>query len=313
MAYSDTRDAIFGELYNIALKDKNVIVMTADTGALKFEEFKRDMPDRFYNVGVAEANMMSVAAGLALEGKHVFVFGISNFVTLRCFEQIKIDICVMNLPVTILGMGTGYTYCHDGPTHHITDDIAVMRTLPNMTIWSPSDYMMTAKLVSLAYKLNSPSYIRFDKGPFEDIYTDDTEFDDGIRKMFGVLKDVTIVATGITVTQAFAIQKLLAEDNIHASVVDFYRLKPVDRYKFYEVMRNVERIVTLEEHWRDGGLGSIVLEQLNECGLNIPVRRLGLADYFYSQPGSREYLRELNGTDTKNVIDSIKGWIRNGI
>ena len=313
MVYNDTRDAIFGELYKIALNDKNVVVMTADTGALKFEEFQRDMPNRFYNVGVAEANMMSVAAGLALEGKHVFVFGISNFVTMRCLEQVKIDICAMNLPVTILGMGTGYSYGTDGPTHHITEDVAIMRALPNMTIWSPSDYTMTAQLVNTAYKLNAPSYIRFDKGPFENIYTVEDEFDDGIKKMFNTFHDATIVATGITVTQALEVQKTLADDDYYVSVIDFYRLKPVNRYMFYELMLDVKRILTLEEHCRDGGLGSIVLESLNDCGLNIPMKRIGLADCFRPKPGSREYLRGLSGSNTESVVNALKGWVRNGV
>jgi transketolase len=314
LIYTDTRDAIFDELYSVALNDKNVIVLTADTGIRKFEDFKRNIPDRFCNVGVSEQNMISVAAGLALEGKHVFVFGISNFVTLRCFEQIKLDICAMNLPVTILGLGTGYNFSHDGPTHHITDDIAIMRMLPNMTIWSPSDYAMTAQIIHMAHELKSPSYIRFDKGPFHHVYDGFSKnyFDNGICKI-GTFEDLAIVATGITVTQALDIQKELVAAEYYISAVDFFRLKPINKSIFKDSLAGMKKIVVLEEHCRDGGLGSIVLEQLNDCGLNIPVRRIGIADCFRPHPGSRDYLRELSGLDTKSVIENIKGWLRSGV
>ncbi len=155
--YNNSRDAIFTELYEIALQDPNVILLAADTGAHMFKEFKKNIPKQFFYVGVAEQNAISVAAGLALTGKHVFIFGITNFVTLRCYEQIRVDLCCMKLPVTILGMATGYVYSSDGPTHHITEDVSAMRALPGMTIWCTSDYMMAASLVHLAYNTQRPS------------------------------------------------------------------------------------------------------------------------------------------------------------
>jgi transketolase len=142
--YTDTRDAIFEELYDIAVNDSNVMLISADTGAMKFADFEKNIPNQFFNVGIAEQNAMTIAAGLTHVGKKVFVFGISNFVALRCFEQVRIDVCGMKCPVVILGMGAGYTYAQDGLTHHMTEDIGAINTLPGMTIWSPSDYGMTA-------------------------------------------------------------------------------------------------------------------------------------------------------------------------
>src|SRR3989344_6081670 len=157
--YTDMRDAIFEEIYGIAEKDKNVIILSADNGAAIFKKFQENLPLQFLNVGIAEQNSMSVASGLALTGHRVFVVGIANFVTLRCFEQLKNDIVMMNLPVTILASGTGYFYGEDGPTHHMIDNLAIMRALPGFNIWCPSSFNMGAALVHEAYKTNGPSCI----------------------------------------------------------------------------------------------------------------------------------------------------------
>ncbi|MBW2648028.1 MAG: 1-deoxy-D-xylulose-5-phosphate synthase, partial [Deltaproteobacteria bacterium] len=161
--------------------------------------------------------------------------------TLRCYEQIKIDICSMNLPVTILGMGTGYVYSSDGPTHHMTEDVSIMRALPGMTVWCPSDYTMVASLLHLAHETPSPSYIRFDKGPFTHIYDGrDDDFSAGLT----VLKegnDLTIITTGIMVTQALTIIEELAKHGIQAGLIDLYKLKPVNKGMLAEVLGDCSR------------------------------------------------------------------------
>ena len=161
--YTDCRDAVFQEIFILAKKDPRVVVLSADTGAFIFKQFKEELPNQFFYTGIAEQNTMSVAAGLARMGRKPFVFGISNFVTHRCLEQIRIDVCGMNLPVTILGTGTGLIYSADGLTHHITEDVSVMRALPNMKIYSPSDHNSLASLIHEAYRSTGPCYIRFDK------------------------------------------------------------------------------------------------------------------------------------------------------
>jgi transketolase len=298
MIYNDTRDALFNELYQIAADDPKVIVLSADTGARKFKDFQENIPKQFYNVGISEANMMSVAAGLALSGRHVFVFGISNFVTLRCFEQVKLDICSMNLPVTILGMGTGYSYSSDGTTHHIIDDISIMRALSGMTIWNPSDYAMSAKLVHMAYELNSPSYIRFDKGPFRHLYDSFSKgFEDGMVELTPGM-DATIVSTGIMVSKALEISLELSKKGLDVGVIDLYRLKPVNK----ELLRKLvsKKVITLEEHSVIGGLGSIVAEALSD------VKIYGIPDVYHFEAGSREYLRKLDGIDNESIINDIQ-------
>ena len=177
----EARDAVFLELMKIAKQDRDVILITVDTGAFLFKEFKSTLPNQFFNVGIAEQNAVSVSAGLALAGKKPFLFGISNFVVLRCFEQIKIDVCSMGLPVTIIGMGTGYVYPKDGPTHHMTDVLSLARTLPGMTVWSPSDFAAITGATRLAYASGGPNLIYMDKGPFIPLSDDSTDFTAGVR------------------------------------------------------------------------------------------------------------------------------------
>ena len=148
------RDIIFEEIYQKAISDKNVIVITIDMGAWKFQDFQKNIPDQFYNIGICEQSAISIASGLSLANKKVYVYAISCFPVLRAFEQIKIDICSMNRPVTIIGMGTGYGYSSDGPTHHIIEDVSLMRTLPNLEIWSLSDCNGIKAAIETSYILN---------------------------------------------------------------------------------------------------------------------------------------------------------------
>lgn len=308
--YNDTRDAVFQELYEIALADANVIVLSADTGAAMFKQFSKNIPQQFFNIGAAEQNAIGVAAGLALTGKHVFVFGISNFVTLRCYEQIKIDLCCMDLPVTILGMGTGYNYSTDGPTHQLTEDISIMRALANMTVWCPSDYEMAASLVHLAYERPHPSYLRVDKGPFIHIYDNgEHDFSEGLATLIKG-DDLTIVATGIMVTQALKLIFKLREHGIQAGLVDLYRLKPINKELLVDAMKDSKRVVTLEEHTILGGLGSIVSEILAQERILVPLKVFGIPDKYRREVGSREKLQALDGLDIPSILDTILKWVQ---
>ena len=302
--YNDPRDAVFEELYNIALNDKNVILFVADTGAMILEKFKKDLPKQFYNVGVAEQNAISAASGLASLGKHVFIYGITNFVTLRCFDQIRIDICSMNLPVTILGMGTGYVYPQDGPTHHMLEDLAIMRTLPNLTIWSPSSCNMLANMILYAYKLDAPNYIRFDKGPFKEYYNQDYDFSDGIGQLEKG-EDITIITTGIMIEEGFKILNNLKEYSFSADVIDLYRLKPLNENLLLNLLKDSKCIITLEEHTINGGLGSMISEFLHKHHLSIPLKIFGIPDVFHSNVCDRQHMRYLDRIDAHSITKRI--------
>lgn len=306
--YNDSRDAIFGELYSIALNDKSVIVLSADTGCLMFKEFKKNIPEQFHNVGIAEQNLVSIAAGLALTGKKVFIFAITNFIALRCYEQVKIDICSMDLPVTIIGMGTGYIYSEDGPTHHMTEDVSLMRTLPKMTIWSISDYTMAAAVTHLAYENRHPSYIRFDKGYSHKYDCNYDNFSDGLATLKKG-NDLMIVATGVMTDQALKVSEELENSGIKVGIIDLYRLKPINEELLIKSVKDSRRIVTIEEHTIFGGIGSILCETLAKYDVLKPVKIVGIPDILRSEIGDRETLRSLDKIDIRSIVSRIEEWI----
>ncbi len=303
----DMRDAFFDELYNIARSDKQVVFLTADMSAYSLGKFKRDIKSQYINVGIAEQNMVSIAAGLALGGKIVFIYGIVPFVTLRCYEQIKVDLCCMDLPVTIIGVGAGYTYGSDGPTHHATQDIAVMRVLPEITILNPSDAVMTAAFARMAYKNPGPKYIRIERGKLPLIYNDrDNDFSDGLAEIRAG-RDLTIIATGVMVHQAVMAAERLKGHSISAGVVDLYRLKPLNCEMLLKIIDKTRRVVTLEENTIIGGIGSAVSEVLTDNGRNVPLKRIAIPDQHCFESAERESLHALFNLDTDGVVKTILG------
>ena len=306
------RDAFFDEVYALAQQDRNLMFLTADMGAFSLNRFKKDLPEQFVNVGVAEQSMISIAAGLALGGKRVFAYSIAPFATMRCYEQIKIDLCCMQLPVTIVGVGAGYMYGSDGPTHHATQDIAVMRALPEITILNPSDSTLTAACARMAYHNPGPTYVRVEKGKLPLLYEDpQTDFSGG----FAQLKhgaDVTLNATGIMVHRAHEAAAQLARASIDAGIVDLYRLKPFQAERFLEAMRHAKKIVTLEENSLIGGLGSLVSEVLTDHAQTIPLKRIAAKDSHCYDYGEREWIHTRLGLDVESIVKEIADWCLGG-
>ncbi|MBL7047347.1 MAG: 1-deoxy-D-xylulose-5-phosphate synthase [Candidatus Marinimicrobia bacterium] len=302
----DLRDAFFEEVISIAEKDKDVIFLTADMGAFSLERFKKELPAQFVNVGIAEQCLISVAAGLALGGKRVFAYGIAPFATMRCFEQIKVDLCCNNLPVTVVSVGAGYTYGSDGPTHHATYDIAAMRVLPEITILNPSDSTMTSSCARMAYKEDGPKYIRIERGKLPLLYKDedDIDFSDGLVSLKGG-SDLTIVATGIMVHRAFEVRNRLSQHSIDAGIIDLYRIKPVNKELLLGLVSQSKKIVTLEEHSIIGGIGSIVSEILSDAGKSTPLKRIALSDTHCYESGSREWLHSIYELDADSIVETI--------
>ncbi|MFA5260338.1 MAG: transketolase C-terminal domain-containing protein [Candidatus Omnitrophota bacterium] len=310
MSGVDARDAFFEELYRLAEEDRNVIFMTADMGAFSLERFKRDLPRQYFNVGVAEQNMVSVAAGLAMAGKKVFIYSIVPFVTLRCLEQIKIDLCGMNLPVTVVGIGAGVMYGGDGPTHHALHDIAVMRALPGMTIYNPSDALLTQASVRLAYEHPGPVYIRIEKGCLPVLYE---EAGGGFQQGFAQLRagtDLSIMATGLMVHQAIAAKDILSRVGISVGIFDIYRLKPFNEQALLEVMIHSPRVVSLEENSRIGGLGTALIELCADAGCRVPFMRMAWPDRHCHEACSREDIHRHYQMDARSIAEKILAWVR---
>lgn len=307
-AYTDIRDALFEELFELAMKDRSIMLLSGDQGAFSIKKFQDSIPDQYINVGVAEQNMISVAAGLAMSNHKVIVYGIIPFATIRCLEQIKVDLCAHNLPVTIAGVGAGYAYATDGPTHHAVHDMALMRVMPGMQVWNPSDHTMIASIVPRLVNNPGPKYIRLDKGAFPDLYVDSgDDFLDGLT-VLREGKDIMIVATGIMVHRALEVAETLSRTGIETGVTDLYRIKPFDEGVLLRAMGNSRHVATLEENSVVGGIGTVVSEVMAEAGAGIPVRRFGVADAFRWDLGGRDPLQERDGLDTVSLIKNLTSW-----
>lgn len=302
------RDAFFEALYEIAKYDKNVIVISADNGAPTLDKFAQTLPRQFFTVGIAEQQMIGMACGMALEGKRVYTYAIAPFVTTRVYEQQKLDVCAMKMPIVNLGVGAGYAYDIMGPTHHTVEDISIMRALPHMKIYSPSDGIVAAALARVSYEDCSPQYIRFDRSGIQNLY-EDREVD--IQK--GLIKtkdgrDLCIVATGIMVHQALKVASALAKDGLDVGVVDLYRLKPINQEQLFECLGDVSGVITLEEHLLSGGLGSILAEIFVDEGVRTPLLRIGQGDRFVFDYGGRPVIWEKYGLDVPGIVQKIHAW-----
>ena len=314
--YQDMRDAFFEELFQIAKADKDVIVLYADQGAFTFQKFYSDIPKQIINVGIAEQNMISVAAGLALAGKKVFAHTISTFLTLRCYEQIKVDLSIMNLPVTIAGIGAGFTYGSDGPTHHSNQDIGVMRAIPGMRILNASDCVNTSVFPHIAYQTPKLTYIRFEKGNFPPLYKKNHNFEDGMGEIIKG-KDMVIISTGVMVHQAV---KIANELKSKVGVIDIYQLKPLNEKKLYKLLASYKakgfatsgykKIVVLEEHLSYGGLASIVADFLADYSLIKKFLRIGLPDENFFVYGDRDYMHKQIGISSSRIIRKIDKFLK---
>ena len=315
MIGKDIRDTFFDTLYEDALKDKDVMIITADADAFGLRQFKENIPDRFINIGVTEQNMINVAAGMSTRRKSVFVYAIIPFVTMRCYEQIKFNLSGMNLPVNIVGVGTGFSFGFDGPSHHGINDISIMRSVPNMQIFNPCDEMSTIASYNLMKLGRGPSYIRLDKGQFDDVYEWDEIFTDSEKipvsknnfQKFKYLtpyenSDILVVSTGYTTHLVKKYIDTFQDESANVSFIDVYQIKNFPHINF----KRYEHVVVIEEHCKTGGLFSIISEQITNNGDNVKVHSISALDAEHLVYGDREYLLELNGITVKNLSKLIK-------
>jgi transketolase len=246
-----------------------------------------------------------MACGMAFEGRKVYTYAISPFVTLRPYEQVKLDVCAHELPIVNLGVGAGYSYDIMGPTHHTVEDIACMRVLPSLVIHSPADGVTAVALSRMSYEDARPQYIRFDRAGIPDLYKGwDVDFRDGmIVAREG--KDVCIIATGIMVHQALKVARMLEEKGIKAGVIDLFRLKPINKDLLFQHLQGVRSVVTLEEHRLAGGMGSAIAEIFIDEGVTIPTLRIGQGDRFVFDNGGRQAIWERYGLSVESVTSRI--------
>ncbi|MCK5492762.1 MAG: transketolase [Candidatus Omnitrophica bacterium] len=306
------RDAFFTALFEIAKNDKKVILLTSDTGAICHDRFRKELKNQYINVGIAEQNMIGVAAGLAMTGKNVYVYAIVPFVTMRCYEQIRVDLCCMNLTVTVIGIGAGFDYSTLGPTHHGVEDISIMRNLPDIKIYSPADSLAAKKIANITYKERGPKYVRLDRVGFPLVYKNNNK--NNFTEGFNIIKKGKqgyIIATGRMVHTALKVVQKLSKYGIEMGIIDLFKIEPLDNDKFLESIVTVKYIVTVEEHFIFGGIGSIVGELLINNRDNIVFKKIGILNGFCREYGTREYLHRLNKIDDDSITESIKKWIKN--
>lgn len=287
----DIRDSYFDTLYSLGERNKDVVILTNDMDVFSLMEFKNKFPNQFINTGVAEQNMINIAAGLAESGKQVFVYGIASFITFRCFEQIKFNICSMNLPVTIIGIGVGISFPFDGPTHHGMQDIGVMRMLPEMSIYNPCDAVSAAQICM--EPCLSPRYVRIEKGILPGYY----ETSDGPwKKIRNYSEETCILSTGYMTHKAVKI----ADELLTFSVFDVCCLKPICNRLLCQLSQ-FKTVVCLEEHSVTGGLGSILAEISVDREWDTKVKRIGLPDAQFLKYGQRYWFHEEFGLGDESI------------
>ena len=299
------RDAFMAALTEQAQQDSRVNLIIADIGFKVVDDFVAKMPDQFLNVGIAEQAMIGVAAGMASLGKRPIAYSLGNFPTIRCLEQIRNDLCYHDLNVTVVSVGAGLAYGTLGYTHHAVEDIALMRALPNMKVYSPADALECRAVVELLPTTPGPKYIRLGKNREPRIHEVQPDLSAGAPVLVREGSDVTLMVVGPIVTQAIEAAQELAKQGISVRLLTCPVIKPLNITAIRDAAAGTAGIVTLEEHTLMGGFGSAVLEALAVNGWRIPVLPLALNDAAASTVGSQEYLREQNGLATHSVISRI--------
>ena len=301
------RDAFIRSIYKATKQNNNVLCLVGDIGAYLLRNYIKDFPENFYNLGAAEANMIGVAAGLAMSGKIPFVYTITTFVTVRCYEQIKDDVCYNNANVKLVGIGSGVSYGTMGSTHHSLEDIAVMRALPNMVIFSPSDPLEVEETIFAAMKYIGPTYIRltlvskpldYDRGSFQI----------GRARMVKKGRDVAIIATGDMVAIALEAAKMLEKHKIDCHVVNMHTIKPIDEALVKKLSRECKAIISIEEHSTIGGLGSAIASVLSQYSKSKALFKIMGFDDVFCKEYSKDKLKILQkyGLSAHHVVQAIR-------
>ncbi|SHF72325.1 transketolase [Caldanaerobius fijiensis DSM 17918] len=288
------RTAFVNTLMNLMKKNDNIYLLTGDLGFSVFDKLKEQFPKNFLNVGISEANMIGIAAGLALCNKQVFVYSIIPFVTYRVLEQIRNDLCYQKLPVKIIGVGSGLSYGAAGVTHHSIEDIAIMSSLPEMTVLAPGDPVEVKLAVEQSINLEGPCYIRLGKNGEPVIHNEKNinfKIGKGIKLKEG--NDISVFVTGNMLETAVEVSKILENNNLSVEIISMHTIKPLDEDIIVESAKNKKLIVSIEEHIETGGLGSKIADVLLKNTIYKRFMKFALPDKFIHEVGSQKYLRQL--------------------
>jgi transketolase len=299
------RSTFFQILYELSQKKNDIFILTADLGFKLFDDFKSKCSERFYDIGVAESNMIGIASGLSLSGKNVYCYSIIPFLVMRAFEQIRIDIAYHNLNVKLVGVGGGFTYGLEGFTHFGLEDLALMRSLPNMTVVVPADPKEAEQLARISYEYPFPLYIRLGRTGEPFIHENIPNFQIGKAIILKKGRNIALFAIGNMVYVAKQIVNMLQNRDIHATLVNMHTLKPFDAETVTQIASTHEAIFSLEEHNINAGLGSAIAEVLSETKYNILFRRFGIPNRLENYIGRAEHLREKYGLTPEKIYEKI--------
>lgn len=301
------RNAFADEMTRLAATDPRVVMLSGDIGNRLFDKFKAAAPDRFMNCGVAEANMIGVAAGMAMSGLRPVAYTITPFVTTRCLEQIRVDVCYHNVPVTIVGVGSGLGYASLGATHHSCEDIAFLRALPNMTVLCPGDAHEVRGALRAALAHGGPVYIRIGKKGEPLVHADVPPFAIGKGIVLGEGETACLLSTGTLLPVAAAAAETLRNAGISTRLVSLHTVKPLDRTLLGDAFARFRVVATVEEHSLIGGLGGAVAEWLADAGpQRARLCRFGTRDEFLHSAGEMDYARERFGLTATDIATRVR-------
>jgi transketolase len=303
------RNAFADEIFKLAGADERVVMLSADIGNRLFDKYKAAHPARFYNCGVAEANTISLAAGLASCGLRPVCYTITPFITARCFEQIKVDVCYHEMPVLIVGTGSGLSYASLGATHHSLDDLALMRSLPGMRVLAPADAMELRSCLRAVLASNQPAYIRIGKKGEPVIFPEPPPFAFGKWNALREGNRVHLLAAGNTLPLALEAADALAGEKIAASVHSCASVKPLDEETLGRVFGEDGVVVTIEEHGLIGGFGAAVAEWLADqpARPRAQLLRFGAGDFYLHDAGEQDHARATYGISAAKIIEAVTG------
>lgn len=301
------RNHLIAELERLAKDNENIYLVAGDLGYGVLDGFAQKYSERFINAGVSEQNMTAMAAGLALEGNIVYTYSIGNFPGMRCLEQIRNDVCYHNANVKIISVGAGFSYGQLGMSHHTTEDIAIMRALPNLHVFSPADPLEAIEVARRTIEIDGPCYIRLGKGHEPELHPQILRFDIDKALELAVGDKVAIAVTGSIASEAKKAVSWMKENGVSIGLYNFITIKPLDKVSVADMAKNYEAIITLEEHNVVGGLGGAICEIVAGLrGRCANVIRMGIPDQYVSMVGSQDYLRDCCGLTASYIVKKIK-------
>jgi transketolase len=308
------RDSLLASLHESMKTDSDIFFVTADFGSPILDAIRADCPDRFINVGIAEQNLINVSAGLSLEGFTVFAYAIAPFITMRCFEQIRVSLALLSevrsLNVNLIGVGAGYSYVVSGPTHQCYEDLTLMRAMPNVQLLSPADHVAAAALAPRCRTRPGPKYVRLDAQALPVLYEEsDFTLEGGFHELASGGR-VCLIATGYMVHTALKVAQRLKVQGIPIGVVDMFDITGFDERKLFEVLADYRGVITLEEGFTGrGGLDAMMFEWVSRRGLPLRVHNVGVSPRYRFELGSRDQLHERVGIGANAVYETVTRFI----